>query len=104
MIFIQPSIDPVIISLGFLEIRWYSMAYIIAFLLGLYLIKFFNRKIKSNIKNKTLDDFLIWSIIGVILGGRIGYVMFYQFENFLQNPLYLIYIWRGGTSFHGGLI
>ena len=104
MIFIQPSIDPVIISLGFLEIRWYSIAYIIAFLLGLYLIKLFNKTIKSNIKNKKLDDFLIWSIIGVILGGRIGYVLFYQFENFLQNPLYLIYIWRGGMSFHGGLL
>ena len=104
MIFIQPSIDPVIISLGFLEIRWYSMAYIITFLLGLYLIKFFNKTIKSNIKNKTLDDFLIWSVIGVILGGRIGYVIFYQFNNFLQNPLYLIYIWRGGMSFHGGLL
>ena len=104
MIFIQPSIDPVIISLGFLEIRWYSMAYIITFLLGLYLIKFFNKTIESNIKNKTLDDFLIWSVIGVILGGRIGYVIFYQFDNFLQNPLYLIYIWRGGMSFHGGLL
>jgi len=104
MIFTQPSIDPVIISLGFLEICWYSMAYIITFLLGLYLIKFFNKTIKSNIKNKTLDDFLIWSVIGVILGGRIGYVIFYQFDNFLQNPLYLIYIWRGGMSFHGGLL
>ena len=104
MIFIQPSIDPVIISFSFLEIRWYSMAYIITFLLGLYLIKFFNKTIESNIKNKTLDDFLIWSVIGVILGGRIGYVIFYQFDNFLQNPLYLIYIWRGGMSFHGGLL
>ena len=104
MIFIQPSIDPVIISLGFLDIRWYSMAYIVAFLLGLYLIKFFNKKIKSNITNKKLDDFLIWSIFGVILGGRMGYIIFYQFAYFIENPLYLFYIWKGGMSFHGGLI
>ena len=103
MIFIQPSIDPVIFSLGFLDIRWYSMAYILAFLLGLFLIKYFNNKNKSNISNKILDDFLIWSVLGVILGGRLGYVFFYQFNNFLQNPLYLFYIWKGGMSFHGGL-
>ena len=103
MIFIQPLIDPVIISLGFIDLRWYSLAYIVAFLLGLYLIKFFNKKIKSKITNKTLDDFLIWSILGVILGGRLGYILFYQFDYFLQNPLYLFYIWKGGMSFHGGL-
>ena len=103
MIFIQPSIDPVIISLGFLDIRWYSIAYILAFLLGLYLIKFFNRRIKTNLTNKIIDDFLIWAILGVILGGRIGYVVFYQISNFLENPLYLFFIWKGGMSFHGGL-
>lgn len=103
MILIQPSIDPVIISLGFLDIRWYSLAYILAFLLGLSLIKFFNKKIKSNITNKLLDDFLIWSILGVILGGRLGYVCFYQFDLFIKDPLYLFYIWKGGMSFHGGL-
>ena len=103
MTLIQPSIDPVIISLGFLHIRWYSLAYIAAFLLGLYLIKFLNKKNKSNITNKLLDDFLIWSILGVILGGRLGYVFFYQFNYFLDNPFYLFYIWEGGMSFHGGL-
>lgn len=103
MILIQPSIDPIIISLGFLDIRWYSLAYIIAFLIGLYIIKFFNKKIKSNITNKLLDDFLIWSILGVIIGGRIGYVFFYQFNYFLSDPLYLFYIWKGGMSFHGGI-
>ena len=104
MIFIQPSIDPVIISLGFIDLRWYSISYIIAFLLGLYLIKFFNSKLKPNITNKILDDFLFWAIFGVILGGRIGYVLFYQFNYFLENPIYLFYIWKGGMSFHGGLL
>lgn len=104
MIFLQPSIDPVIISFGFLDIRWYSLSYIAAFLLGLYLIKFLNLKTKTNIKSKVIDDFLIWSIIGVILGGRIGYVIFYQFQNFIHNPIYIFYIWKGGMSFHGGLL
>jgi phosphatidylglycerol:prolipoprotein diacylglycerol transferase len=103
VIFIQPAIDPVIFSFGFVEIRWYSMAYIAAFLLGSYLIKSFNSNLKNTIENKLIDDFFIWAIIGVIIGGRIGYVMFYQLNNFILNPLYIIHIWKGGMSFHGGL-
>ena len=103
MIFIQPSIDPIIFSFGFIEIRWYSMAYVTAFLLGSYLIKSFNASSKTAIDNKIIDDFFIWAIIGVIIGGRIGYVMFYQLNSFILNPLYIFYIWKGGMSFHGGL-
>ena len=103
MIFIQPAIDPIIFSFGFVEIRWYSVAYISAFIIGSYLIKFLNSSVKSTIDNKLIDDFFIWAIIGVIIGGRIGYVMFYQLNNFILNPLYIIYIWKGGMSFHGGL-
>ena len=104
MILIHPSIDPVIFSFGFIEIRWYGMAYIAAFLIGSYLIKTFNKKLDSTLTNKLIDNFFIWSIIGVILGGRIGYVVFYQLDNFILNPLYIFYIWQGGMSFHGGLI
>jgi phosphatidylglycerol:prolipoprotein diacylglycerol transferase len=103
VIFIQPAIDPVIFSFSFIEIRWYSMAYIAAFLLGSYLIKSFNSGLKKTIDNKLIDDFFIWAIIGVIIGGRVGYVIFYQLNNFILNPLYIIYIWKGGMSFHGGL-
>ena len=104
MILINPSIDPVIFSFGFIEIRWYGMAYIAAFLIGSYSIKAFNRNLDPTLTNKLIDNFFIWSIIGVILGGRIGYVVFYQIDNFLFNPLYIFYIWQGGMSFHGGLI
>jgi phosphatidylglycerol:prolipoprotein diacylglycerol transferase len=104
MILTQPSIDPVIFSFGFLEIRWYGLAYIAAFLISVYLIKYFNNKLKSSFKNKLIDDFFIWSILGVIIGGRIGYVLIYQLDSFLFNPIYIIYIWKGGMSFHGGLI
>ena len=104
MILIHPSIDPVIFSFSFIEIRWYGMAYIVTFITGSFLIKFLNGKITSKLTNKLIDDFFIWSIIGVIFGGRIGYVFFYQIENLILNPIYLFYIWKGGMSFHGGLI
>lgn len=103
MILIHPSIDPVIFSIGFLDIRWYGLSYVLAFILGSFLIKKFNINLNSSIKDKIIDKFFIWSIFGVILGGRIGYVLFYQFENFILNPIYIFYIWQGGMSFHGGL-
>tara|TARA_B100000579_G_scaffold224317_1_gene183597 strand:- start:349 stop:1137 length:789 start_codon:yes stop_codon:yes gene_type:complete len=104
MIFIQPSIDPVLISIGFLDIRWYSLAYIFGFLFGSLLIKKLNQSFGNLINNKTIDRFFIWSILGVIIGGRIGYVIFYQTSSLLIDPFFLFEIWKGGMSFHGGLI
>ena len=78
MILVHPLIDPVIVSFGIFQIRWYGLAYVLGFIIGLYLIKVINNNIKSSLNNKTIDDFFIWSIIGVILGGRIGYFLFYQ--------------------------
>tara|TARA_B100000575_G_scaffold207868_1_gene169177 strand:- start:7007 stop:7807 length:801 start_codon:yes stop_codon:yes gene_type:complete len=104
MNFIQPSIDPVILSLGFIDIRYYSLAYILGLLIGLYLIKKLNR-IKGNIiKVNHLDSFFVWAVIGIIIGGRIGYVLIYQTNYFLMKPFYIFEIWNGGMSFHGGLI
>jgi phosphatidylglycerol:prolipoprotein diacylglycerol transferase len=103
MVLIHPSIDPVIVSFNFLEIRWYGLAYVAAFIIGGYLIKFFNQRYPSNLNRKLIDDFFVWAIIGVIFGGRIGYVFFYQIENFIKDPIYILYIWKGGMSFHGGL-
>ena len=104
MIFLQPSIDPVLFSLGILQIRWYSLAYVAGFILGFYFIKRINNKQQNKIKDKILDDFFVWSILGVILGGRIGYILFYQTSEIISNPVSIIYIWEGGMSFHGGLI
>ena len=104
MNFIQPAIDPVIFSLGIIDIRWYSLAYIIGILFGVSLIKRLN-KFKGNlIPNKEIDSFLIWAVIGIIVGGRVGYVLFYQTKLFLNNPFYIFEIWNGGMSFHGGLL
>ena len=104
MIFLHPSIDPILFSLGIIQIRWYGLAYVIGILLGFYLIKFINKRLDFTLNNKLIDNFFIWSIAGIIIGGRVGYVLFYQFETFLINPIYIIYIWQGGMSFHGGLL
>jgi len=104
MIFIQPSISPVIVSLGFVDIRWYSLAYIFAFVLGSIIIKKINSDSYKLISDIQIDKFFIWAIIGVILGGRIGYVLFYQTNLFISKPSYILEIWNGGMSFHGGLI
>ncbi len=73
MIIIQPSIDPILISLGFLDIRWYSLAYIFTFIFGSILIKKFNKQSYSLVSNTQIDKFFIWAVIGVIIGGRSGW-------------------------------
>lgn len=104
MIFIQPSIDPILISLGFLDIRWYSLSYIFTFIFGSILIKKLNKKSLNNLSDIQIDKFFVWAVLGVIIGGRVGYVIFYQLQLFFQDPLYIFQIWKGGMSFHGGLI
>tara|TARA_Y100001970_G_C14233631_1_gene860366 strand:+ start:2471 stop:3271 length:801 start_codon:yes stop_codon:yes gene_type:complete len=104
MNFIQPSIDPVIFSLSIIDIRWYSMSYIVGLILGIIVIKRLNKYKGSLISDNQIDNFLIWAVVGIILGGRFGYVFFYQTEYFLNNPIYIFEIWNGGMSFHGGLI
>jgi phosphatidylglycerol:prolipoprotein diacylglycerol transferase len=104
MVLIHPSIDPVIVSFSIIQIRWYGIAYVLGFLIGFYLIKRINKGYRRKIENKKIDDFFIWSIIGVILGGRIGYILFYQTSTILTNPFNILYVWKGGMSFHGGLI
>ena len=104
MIFIQPSIDPILISLGFLDIRWYSLSYIFTFIFGSILIKKLNKKSLNNLSDIQIDKFFVWAVLGVIIGGRVGYVLFYQLQLFFQDPVYMFQIWKGGMSFHGGLI
>ena len=96
------NFDPVAIEIFSLEIRWYSLAYIFGILLGWILAKkLFIQSVE--IKNK-FDDYLSYVIIGIILGGRLGYVLIYNLSFYLNNPLDIFKIWQGGMSFHGGLI
>ena len=100
------NLDPIIINFGFLEIRWYSLAYIFGIFLGFYYAKYLIKKFwdKENINVQVLDNFLIYLILGIILGGRLGYILFYNFHYYYQNPLEILFLWQGGMSFHGGVI
>src|SRR5262245_55906906 len=104
-----PNIDPVLISLGPFAIRWYALAYIVGILGGwLYA--------RAIVRSETLwggkapltvidyDDFILWVTLGIILGGRIGYVLFYNAPYFLAHPLEIVQLWKGGMSFHGGFL
>jgi phosphatidylglycerol---prolipoprotein diacylglyceryl transferase len=104
-----PPIDPVLLQLGPLAIHWYGLAYIAGILFGWW----YARRLAGNaalwpgpppISPADVDDFLTWAVIGIVVGGRLGYVLFYDFEVYLQNPLRIAMIWAGGMSFHGGLI
>ncbi len=99
-----PDIDPVAISIGPLDIRWYALAYLAGFLLGWKLVVYLSGLDgeKRAIKVIDLDDFLPWAVVGVILGGRVGYILFYQFGSYLHDPLSMLRVWEGGMSFHGG--
>ena len=104
-----PNIDPVAISIGPLAIRWYALAYISGIVIGwIYaraLIR--NEKLWSGpapIAPVQLDDFILWVTLGIILGGRTGYVLFYNLPLFIQNPLAIFKLWEGGMSFHGGFL
>ena len=102
------NLDPVLFNLGFMAIRWYSLAYIFGILIGWWLAKkIILLKIKNNIvffDIKLFDDLINYIIISIILGGRIGYIIFYNFSYYLNNPIDIFKIWEGGMSFHGALI
>ncbi|MFQ3175537.1 MAG: phosphatidylglycerol:prolipoprotein diacylglycerol transferase [Psychromonas sp.] len=102
--FVLPKIDPIAISIGPLDIHWYGLMYLLGFSFALWMA---NRQCdKSNgiWTREQANDLLFYGFMGVILGGRVGYVLFYQFPLFLDNPLYLFKIWEGGMSFHGGVL
>ena len=101
---IHPEINPVIVSFVELSIRWYGLSYVIGLVIGYYIIKKINKSLINPIDNKVIEEFFIWTALGVIIGGRIGYVLFYQTYSIFYNPLEIFYIWKGGMSFHGGLI
>ncbi len=95
------NFDPVVVEIFSLEIRWYSLAYIMGILIGWYLAKRFF--VKKNIYSK-FDDYITYLIISLIFGGRLGYVLFYNLDYYLDNPLDILKIWQGGMSFHGGVL
>ena len=99
-----PAIDPVLISIGPLAIRWYSLAYIAGILIGWRYIVGLAKQKPGVIDNAAIDDLIVWLVFGIILGGRLGYVLFYKPGYYLANPIEALYVWQGGMSFHGGAI
>lgn len=98
----HPQFDPVALKLGPLEIHWYGLAYLAGFALAWYLAKL--RLSRLGITKDQLSDLLFYSALGVVLGGRLGYALFYQFDQLLVDPLWLFKLWEGGMSFHGGFL
>ncbi|MXZ44638.1 MAG: prolipoprotein diacylglyceryl transferase [Gammaproteobacteria bacterium] len=98
-----PDIDPVIFSLGPFAVRWYGLAYITAFAVCYWLGRK-RLKTHSNITVQQWNDLLFWGVVGTLLGGRIGFVLFYGFDRFLDDPFWAVRVWEGGMSFHGGVL
>ena len=109
-----PDINPVLISFEIigrtLAIHWYAISYIAGFLCALSWMRFEVSRVglwqnnTAPLTKKAIEDVITWMIIGTILGGRLGYVLFYQFDAFLSDPLRIVRVWEGGMSFHGALI
>jgi phosphatidylglycerol:prolipoprotein diacylglycerol transferase len=98
-----PDIDPVIFQIGPFALRWYALAYVAGLVLGWRYMLWLNARAKL-MAAEAVDDFLVWCTLGVILGGRLGYVLFYNLPYYAENPLQALMIWQGGMSFHGGVL
>lgn len=100
-----PNIDPIAIHIGAFGVRWYSLAYMAGIIGGWWLISRENaRKPLENLSKSALDDMIIFAVLGIVLGGRLGYVLFYKPDYYLQHPLEILHVWEGGMSFHGGFL
>ena len=98
------NLNPIIFSIGPLDIRWYSIAYILGFILAIWVLNYFRKKGEISLTKEEIYDFIFYLIIGVIIGGRLGHVLFWEPMYYLANPLKIFFVWEGGMAFHGGLI
>lgn len=101
---VHPDFDPIAFSLGPLHVRWYGLMYLLGFMAGWALGRYRAKQPNSGWTTAQVDDMVFYIALGVILGGRLGYVLFYGFGAFLRDPLSLLRIWEGGMSFHGGFL
>ena len=101
---VHPDFDPIAFQIGPLAVRWYGLMYLLAFTLVLVLGRWRIARGLTQLNARDLDDLLFFGMLGTIVGGRLGYVLFYKASHYLQHPLDLFKVWEGGMSFHGGLI
>jgi phosphatidylglycerol:prolipoprotein diacylglycerol transferase len=99
-----PDIDPVAVSIGPLKIHWYGLMYIVGIGTAWWLARWRAARLGPDWGKEQIDDLVFYSALGLILGGRLGYVLFYNFSSFLQDPVSLFKVWEGGMSFHGGML
>ena len=99
-----PLIDPVAVQIGPLAIRWYGLMYLISFVLAYVVLSARAKKGQLRLDKNQLADLITWAAFGVLAGGRLGYILFYDLGYYLSNPLKILSVWEGGMSFHGGLI
>ena len=101
---IYPNINPIILHLGPIKIYWYGVMYLLSFIIIGWLIRYRANKLQLNWSNEKVIDLLFYGALGVIIGGRLGYMIFYDLPHFIQKPWAIIKVWQGGMSFHGGLL
>lgn len=101
---IFPEIDPIIVQIGPLAIRWYGMMYLLGFVGSYFIMRHVARLRKLPIDGEMIADLLFYAVIGVVAGGRLGYCLFYNAPYYLRHPLEILFVWQGGMSFHGGLL
>ena len=99
-----PNIKPVLLHIGPIQLRWYGLMYMISFIVGYMVLKRLVKRKKLSMTTDDLYDLLFFLILGVMVGGRIGYVLFYDLGSYIQRPIEILYIWQGGMSFHGGFV
>jgi phosphatidylglycerol:prolipoprotein diacylglycerol transferase len=99
-----PEIDPVFLRIGPLAFRWYGLMYAVSFVAGIFLIRYMAVKKKLGLTKEQASDLILYAALGVILGGRLGYILFYNPSFYFANPVKIVAVWEGGMSFHGGLI
>ena len=98
-----PNIDPVLVAIGPIAIRWYSLSYLAGVMLGWWYLLKLDNGLPLLMNQKVRDDIMLWAILGIVLGGRLGYVLFYNFAYYSESPLEALKVWQGGMSFHGGM-
>jgi len=99
-----PRIDPVFLRIGPVQLRWYGLMYMLSFIIGFFVMRRLAKYRKLEISTDDLYDLLFYLILGVMVGGRLGYVLFYDLTSYLNDPLSIFKIWQGGMSFHGGFV
>jgi phosphatidylglycerol:prolipoprotein diacylglycerol transferase len=99
-----PALDPVLVEVGPFAIRWYALAYIAGIVIGWRIMLWLSERPGAKFSRKDADDSLLWMTVGIILGGRLGYVLFYKPLDYIARPLEILQVWQGGMAFHGGLL